>query len=184
MSVHIFIHQMFAPWPEFSLVLSVLSNKKWDGVSTSRILMPCEYRRICYRINIMISRMYDRASACISPRRDAVIGLTSYGEAHLYSLEDHALSRKLRTGGLEGPFRPLKSCLFYDADSVAFAFANTPALLLMPISRPGRSKVVQLARTRGRSWAPNASGMYMYHDQSQVLLVLTIWWLSWSLFPF
>ena len=119
----------------------------------------------------MISRMYDRASACISPERDAVIGLTSYGEAHLYSLENHSLSRKLRTGGLEGPFRPLKTCIFYDESSIAFAFAKTPALLLMSISRPGRSKVVQLARTRGRSWAPNASGVYIYQSQ---LLVLTI----------
>lgn len=132
----------------------------------------------------MISRMYDRVSACISPKRDAVIGLTSYGEAHLYSLEDHAFSRKLRTGGLEGPFRPLKSCIFYDENSVAFAFAKTPALLLMPILRPGRrSKVVQLARTRGRSWEPNASGMYIYQSQLLVLTMISDGYLG-HCFPF
>lgn len=142
-------------WFSFSAISTIKEKVRW------RVDVKAAEAMWVFRINISgytIKWLNIRSSACISPKKDTLVGLTTYGEAYLYSLDERTLVRKLRTG-VEGPFRPLKSCIFYEENSVAFAFAETPRFLFMSILRHEKSKIVHLERSRGRSWAPNASGM-------------------------
>ncbi len=67
---------------------------------------------------------YSRSSATISPDKKLCIGITSYGEADLYSLDKQTfLAKVLHT---LGPFRSISTAQFYDWRSVALTLQNGP----------------------------------------------------------
>lgn len=82
---------------------------------------------------LSVRTLGSRLSAALSPDKKLCIGITSYGEADLYSLDKQTFLAKVVHS--LGPFRSLSTAIFYDWRSVALASRDSATVNTIPSLR-------------------------------------------------